>query len=175
MVEKGTVGIWKTLELLLDYSSNIINWGNFTNFPLSLVTNESLSVNLPNLFVICCIFVSLIHSCEVHNVISKWEMKVMDSFSFFLSFFKNISLKTQELTHSQSVRPDSFNARAERASRSCGDVMEMMTAPTAAMRRIVVSSLYRVFCVGWLNTMIPLLVASWSLNLPWHIVAFLLP
>lgn len=76
-------------------------------------------------------------------------MKVTDSLSFFLSFFKkNISLKTQELTRSQSVRPGSFNARAERASRSCGDVMEMMTAPTAAMRRIVVSSPYRVFCVG---------------------------
>lgn len=49
-------------------------------------------------------------------------------------------LTTQELIRSRSVKPGSFSARTDGASRPCGDVMMMMTAQTAATRRTVVSS-----------------------------------
>lgn len=38
------------------------------------------------------------------------------------------------------MKPGSFSARTDGASRPCGDVMMMMTAQTAATRRTVVSN-----------------------------------
>lgn len=40
----------------------------------------------------------------------------------------------------RSARRGSFSARTDGASRPCGGAMTMMTAPTTAMRRTVVSS-----------------------------------
>lgn len=71
-----------------------------------------------------------IHCSHVHH-----EMKQRrdDHLSFCLP-------TTQELIRSRSVKPGSFSARTDVASRPCGDVMMMMIAQTAATRRTVVSS-----------------------------------
>ena len=52
------------------------------------------------------------------------------------SFFRT----TQEPIQRQSVKPGSFSARTDGASRPFGDAMMMMIAQTAAMRRTAVSS-----------------------------------
>lgn len=69
--------------------------------------------------------------------ISKWTTEVPDKLvSPFLFFF----LTLQELIRCLSVKPGSFSARTDGASRPCGDVMMMMIARTAATKRTVVSS-----------------------------------
>lgn len=83
-------------------------------------------------FTLFCYFDSYLYSVFTFSSLNE-PKKRLETLVFFC-------LTTQELIQSRSVKPGSFSARTDGASRPCGDVMMMMIAQTAATRRTVVSS-----------------------------------